>query len=39
MAFRCKVGRDHMTKHDGQEPGFGKLENYLMSLSDERGTP
>ena len=39
MAFRDKAGRDHMTKHDGQESSFDKLENYLMSLLDKGETP
>ena len=32
MAFRDQAGRDHMTKHDGQESSFDKLEDYLTSL-------
>ena len=32
LAFRDQAGRDHMTKHDGQESSFDKLEDYLMSL-------
>lgn len=35
MAFRDKAGRDRMTKHDGQESSFDKLEDYLMSLFDK----
>ena len=38
MAFRDKAGRDHMTKHDGQESSFDKLEDYLMSLLDREET-
>jgi uncharacterized protein YndB with AHSA1/START domain len=38
MAFRDKAGRAHMTKHDGQESSFDKLEDYLMSVLDHRGT-
>jgi len=38
LAFRDKAGRDHMTKHDGQEDSFDKLEDYLRSLLDSRGT-
>ena len=38
MAFRDKAGRDHMTKHDGQESSFDKLEDYLMSLLDKGET-
>jgi uncharacterized protein YndB with AHSA1/START domain len=34
LAFRDKAGRDHMTKHDGQEDSFDKLEDYLRSLVD-----
>ena len=32
LAFRDKAGRDHMTKTDGFEDSFDKLENYLTSL-------
>ena len=32
LAFRDKAGRAHMTKHDGQEDSFDKLEDYLGSL-------
>ena len=39
LAFRDKAGRDHMTKHDGQESSFDKLEDYLMSLLSEEETP
>ena len=38
MAFRDKAGRAHMTKHDGQESSFDKLEDYLMSLLGKEGT-
>jgi uncharacterized protein YndB with AHSA1/START domain len=31
-AFRDQAGRDHMTRHDGQEDSFDKLEDYLRSL-------
>jgi uncharacterized protein YndB with AHSA1/START domain len=34
LAFRDQVGRDHMTKHDGQEDSLDKLEDYLRSLLD-----
>jgi uncharacterized protein YndB with AHSA1/START domain len=34
LAFRDQAGRDHMTKHDGQEDSFNKLEDYLTSLLD-----
>ena len=39
MVFHDKVGRDHMTKRDGQESSFDKLENYLMSLLDKEEAP
>jgi uncharacterized protein YndB with AHSA1/START domain len=39
MAFRDKAGRDHMTKHDGQESSFDKLEDYLLSLVAQETTP
>jgi hypothetical protein len=39
MVFRDKAGRDHMTKHDGQESSFDKLEDYLMSLLGKEETP
>jgi uncharacterized protein YndB with AHSA1/START domain len=32
LAFRDKAGRDHMTKTDGFEDSFDKMENYLTSL-------
>jgi uncharacterized protein YndB with AHSA1/START domain len=32
LAFRDQAGRNHMTKHDGQEDSFNKLEDYLRSL-------
>ena len=38
LAFRDKAGRDHMTKTDGQESSFDKLEDYLRSLVDPAGT-
>jgi uncharacterized protein YndB with AHSA1/START domain len=34
LAFSDRAGRDHMTKHDGQEDSFDKLEDYLRSLLD-----
>jgi uncharacterized protein YndB with AHSA1/START domain len=37
LAFRDKAGRDHMTRHDGQEDSFDKLEDYLRSLIDQKG--
>jgi hypothetical protein len=39
MVFGDKAGRDHMTKHDGQESSFDKLEDYLMSLLGKEETP
>jgi hypothetical protein len=38
LAFRDKAGRAHMTKHDGQEDSFDKLEDYLRSLLDPDAT-
>jgi uncharacterized protein YndB with AHSA1/START domain len=38
LAFRDQAGRDHMTRFDGQEDGFNKMEDYLRSLLDQRGT-
>jgi hypothetical protein len=38
MREKPKAGRDHVTRHDGQESSFDKLEDYLMSLLDEEGT-
>lgn len=32
LAFRDMDGRAHMTKHDGQEDSFNKMEDYLSSL-------
>ena len=32
LAFRDKAGRDHMTKTDGFEDSFDKLDSYLTSL-------
>jgi uncharacterized protein YndB with AHSA1/START domain len=37
LAFRDKAGRDHMTKFDGQEDSFDKLEDYLRSLLGPQG--
>jgi uncharacterized protein YndB with AHSA1/START domain len=36
LAFRDKAGRAHITKHDGQEDSWDKLEDYLKSLLDPR---
>jgi uncharacterized protein YndB with AHSA1/START domain len=32
LAFRDKAGRDHMTRSDGTEDSYDKLEDYLRSL-------
>ena len=32
LAFRDQAGRDHMTKTDGQEDSWDKMEDYLRSL-------
>lgn len=32
LAFGDQAGRDHMTKSDGQEDSFDKMEDYLRSL-------
>jgi uncharacterized protein YndB with AHSA1/START domain len=38
LAFRDKAGRDHMTKSDGQEDSFNKMEDYLRSLLGQEAT-
>ena len=38
LAFRDQAGRAHMTKSDGQQDSFNKMEDYLRSLIDPRGT-
>ena len=38
LAFRDKAGRDHMTRHDGQEDSFDKLEDLLRSLLEQTET-
>lgn len=38
MAFRDQAGRDHMTKFDGQESSYDKMEDYLRSLVEAGGT-
>ena len=38
LTFRDQAGRDHMTRHDGQEDSFDKLEDYLGSLLEEKET-
>jgi uncharacterized protein YndB with AHSA1/START domain len=35
LAFRDEAGRAHMTKNDGQEDSFNKLEDYLASLLEQ----
>lgn len=32
LRFNDQAGRDHMTRHDGQESSYDKLEDYLTSL-------
>jgi uncharacterized protein YndB with AHSA1/START domain len=36
LAFRDEAGRAHMTRHDGQEDSFDKLEDYLRSLLEQQ---
>jgi hypothetical protein len=36
LAFRDRAGRDHMTRFDGQESSYDKLEDYLVSLVEAR---
>jgi uncharacterized protein YndB with AHSA1/START domain len=38
LAFRDKAGRDHMIKYDGLEANFDNVEDYLMSLLDQKGS-
>ena len=38
LVFRDKAGRDHMTKTDGFEDSFDKMEDYLRSLLDPNAT-
>ncbi len=38
LAFRDRAGRDHMTRTDGQEDSWDKMEDYLRSLVDRGGT-
>ena len=38
LAFRDKAGRDHMTRSDGQEDSFNKMEDYLRSLLEQKAT-
>jgi hypothetical protein len=32
LTFRDQAGRDHMTRTDGQEDSWDKMEDYLRSL-------
>jgi uncharacterized protein YndB with AHSA1/START domain len=38
LAFLDQAGRDHMTKFDGQESTYDKLDDYLTSLVDRDGS-
>ncbi len=38
LAFRDQAGRDHMTRSDGQEDSFNKMEDYLRSLLEPQET-
>jgi uncharacterized protein YndB with AHSA1/START domain/DNA-binding transcriptional ArsR family regulator len=38
LAFRDQAGRDHMTKSDGQEDSFNKMEDYLRTLLEQKET-
>lgn len=38
LAFQDQAGRAHMTKSDGQEDSFNKLEDYLRSLTEQKET-
>jgi uncharacterized protein YndB with AHSA1/START domain len=38
LAFRDQAGRDHMTKTDGFEDSYDKMETYLTSLVDPQRT-
>ena len=38
LAFRDQAGRAHMTRNDGQEDSFDKLEDYLRSLLEQEVT-
>jgi uncharacterized protein YndB with AHSA1/START domain len=37
LVFRDLAGREHMSRHDGQEDSFNKLEDYLRSLLTREG--
>lgn len=36
LAFSDRAGRSHMTKSDGQEDSYNKMEDYLRSLLDQK---
>jgi uncharacterized protein YndB with AHSA1/START domain len=38
LSFRDQAGRDHMTRFDGQEDSYDKMEDLLRSLLDREGT-
>jgi len=38
LAFTDETGRAHMTKQDGQESSYDKLEDYLRSLLEQKET-
>ena len=38
LAFRDQAGRAHMSKSDGQQSSFDKLEDYLRTLVEEKET-
>jgi uncharacterized protein YndB with AHSA1/START domain len=38
LAFRDQAGRDHMTRTDGQEDSWDKMEDYLRSLQEPTTT-
>jgi uncharacterized protein YndB with AHSA1/START domain len=38
LAFGDQAGRNHMTTTDGQEDSWDKMEDYLRSLVDPKGT-
>ena len=38
LAFRDKAGRAHMTRSDGQEDSFDKMEDLLRSLLEPNRT-
>jgi uncharacterized protein YndB with AHSA1/START domain len=38
LAFRDQAGRDHMTRSDGQEDSWNKMEDYLRSLLEQGAT-